>query len=106
MKIRIIELIGNEVTDYDDYSRTIYTLEDITDWEDVNEEELEALTLYVKEHQQYDRKTVLVTEKMLDYKATIATYLEKAKKVREKHLEQEKKRNSNYVQFGILQHKC
>lgn len=93
MKIKIVEVIGNEYPSlsYDDYS-VLYHLKDTMEWEDVNEEELDALTVWVKEYNKtnYPNKVVLITEKALDYRKTIKDYLEKAVKVKEEVEEREK----------------
>ncbi len=94
MKVRVLEMVGSEYCDgYDDY-RMIYNLGDITSWEEVNHEELEALYLWAREENRncYDKKLIVLTEKQLDYKKTIAEYLEKAKKIREEITEREKKK--------------
>lgn len=94
MKVKILELIGTEWTDFEGYENMVYHVHDTSDWDDVNEEELAALTLWVNEHNKshYPNKVVLVTEKMLDYKKTVKDYLSKAAEVKNKLVEREKKR--------------
>lgn len=107
MKVRILEIIGTDYNDYD-YTNTIYSLDNITDWEDVTEEEYEALALWVEDENSkgyYGRKTFLISEKMLNYKLTIASYLEKAKEKKEKLLQQEAKKKEAAIKRANKQAK-
>lgn len=88
MKIRIVELFGNEYND-DCYSNLIYSFHDMTDWFDATEEEVEALKLWIIEENKKDihTKIVLISEKIINYKKTIDQYLEKARNIKEEMLE-------------------
>ena len=92
MKIKILEVLGYP-DDYD-YNETIFHKEDCTDWEEVSEDELDALYLWVKEEnsKSYDKKIVIIKEISLDYKKTIALYLQKAKDIREELAAKEQKK--------------
>jgi hypothetical protein len=92
VRVRVIEMVGSEYCG-DDY-RTFYHRDDITDWEEVTEEELDALKIWATEENYYSRssKIIIVSEKQIDYKKTIATYIEKAKKIKAEMLEREKKK--------------
>lgn len=95
MKIKVIEVVGHEY--YDDNYSFFYDKQYISDWEDVSEEELNALNIWAADYNKavYPRKVIVISEKMMDYHKTIKDYLIEAnklkKKMEKKELERQEK---------------
>ncbi len=92
-KIKIIELTGYEEYD-EDYCHgpTIYSLAAITDWDEVSDEDFEAIRFWAnaQNRNKYGGgKVVLLEEKKPNYPKIVSEYIEKARDEKKKQAELE-----------------
>ncbi len=95
-KIKIIELQGHSYIE--EHGLPLYHVWGFTEWEEVSEEDYQALQQWVYAHNQnydsYDKKFMMVEEKRLDIPATVQEYVEKARVVKAKDDERKAKMNA------------
>ncbi len=93
MKVKILEIHCHEYS-RDDYCDGIYALHDMTDWDDVSEEDFKVLLNWAQvENAKYGKiaKYVLITDKNISVPKTIKAYLNRAKMQELEKAERERK---------------
>lgn len=97
-KVKVVELVGHSADCYE-CGTSWYTPENVSDWDEVSEEDLQSLRIWINEQNATTFRTncrlVLVVEKSIDIPTTVMEYVERAKREIERAKEKKKKAEEN-----------